>query len=53
MVMRDEEQEKKAVRYIESNPVKAKLCRATEDWKFSSARFRDKYPRLVLPSIPE
>lgn len=47
--MRDEEQERKAVHYIESNPVKAKLCRAPEDWLFSSARFRDEYRRLKLP----
>jgi REP element-mobilizing transposase RayT len=48
--MRDEEQEKKSVRYIESNPVNAKLCRAAEDWQFGSARFRDEYRRLVIPS---
>jgi REP element-mobilizing transposase RayT len=39
--MRDAEQTLKAVRYIENNPVKAKLCRAPEDWTFSSARLRD------------
>ncbi len=39
--MRDEEQTRKAVRYIENNPVKAKLCRTPEEWPFSSARFRD------------
>ena len=47
--MRDEEQEKTAIRYIEANPVKAKLSRASEDWPFSSARFRDRYGKLVLP----
>jgi putative transposase len=47
--MRDEEQEKAAIRYIENNPVKAKLCRAAEYWPSSSARFRDKYRRLALP----
>ena len=47
--MREEAQEKTAVRYVENNPVKAMLCRAAEDWKFSSARFRDEYRRLVLP----
>ena len=47
--MRDEEQERTAIRYIESNPVKAKLSRAPEGWPFSSARFRDRYRRLVLP----
>jgi len=48
--MRDEEQVSKAVRYIENNPVKAKLCRAPEDWAFSSARFRRPQTReLKLP----
>jgi REP element-mobilizing transposase RayT len=28
------------IRYIEENPVKAKLCVVPEDWKFSSASFR-------------
>jgi putative transposase len=48
--MRHHEQEKTAFRYIESNPVKPQLCRAAEDWQFSSARFRDEYGRLVLPT---
>jgi REP element-mobilizing transposase RayT len=39
--MRDERQERIAVRYIEQNPVKANLCRAPEDGSFGSARFRD------------
>lgn len=39
--MRDVEQTKKAARYIEANPVKAQLCRAPEDWAFSSARYRN------------
>jgi type I restriction enzyme R subunit/putative DNA methylase len=47
--MRDEEQQRKAVRYIESNPVKAKLCGAPEAWPFSSARFRDEFRRLQIP----
>jgi len=47
--MRDEAQEKTAVRYIENNPVKAKLCAAREQWPFSNARFRDEYGRLVIP----
>jgi putative transposase len=47
--MRDEAQEKTAIRYIESNPVKAKLCGAKEQWAFSSARFRDELARLVIP----
>lgn len=47
--MRSEEQERTAIRYIENNPVKAKLCRAAADWKHSCARFRDEYRRLELP----
>lgn len=47
--MRDEKQERKAVRYLENNPVKAKLCRTPTEWAFSSARFRDEYRRLVMP----
>lgn len=50
--MRDAEQQQKAMRYIEGNPVKATFCRAEENWKFSSARFRDGYRRLVLPGKP-
>ena len=49
--MRDDEQTRKAIRYIESNPVKAKLCRAPEEWPFSSARYRDPQTReLKLPN---
>ena len=43
--MRDETQKIKAVRYIENNPVKVRLCRAPEAWPFSSARFRDPQTR--------
>ena len=39
--MRDEAQTRKAIRYIENNPVEARLCRAPEEWPFTSARFRD------------
>ncbi|HXC98764.1 MAG TPA: hypothetical protein VN048_05440 [Verrucomicrobiae bacterium] len=46
--MRDEEQERTAIRYIENNPVKAHLCRSPEEWPCSSARFRDKYRGLVI-----
>jgi putative transposase len=53
--MRSEEQEWAAIRYIESNPVKAKLCQVAKEWPFSSARLRDKYNRLLVndgaPSI--
>jgi REP element-mobilizing transposase RayT len=48
--MRDEEQKRKAIHYIENNPVKAKLCTAPEEWSFSSARFRNPQTReLELP----
>ena len=46
--MRDEHQERMAIRYIEGNPVKARLCRAPEGWAFSSARFRDANRRLSI-----
>jgi REP element-mobilizing transposase RayT len=48
--MRDEQQERTAVRYIENNPIKARLCAAADQWPFSSARFRHEYGRLILPS---
>jgi REP element-mobilizing transposase RayT len=44
--MRDAEHELKSRRYIENNPVKAKLVRDPKDWPWSSARFRD--PNGVL-----
>jgi REP element-mobilizing transposase RayT len=46
--MRDEEHEGRSIRYIENNPVKARLCRVPKEWQFSSARFRDEYGKLVL-----
>ena len=47
--MRDTERTRKAIRYIENNPVKAKLCPTPEAWPFSSARFRDpKTAELIL-----
>jgi hypothetical protein len=48
--MRDEEQERKAVRYIENNPVKARLCRVDKKWPFSSARLRNELHRLLIPA---
>ena len=48
--MRDEAQERKAVHYIEKNPVKAGLCREAQAWGFSSARFRDELNRLLIPT---
>jgi len=46
--MRDAEHELKTRRYIENNPVKARLAREPKDWTWSSARFRDEYGRLCL-----
>jgi REP element-mobilizing transposase RayT len=46
--MRTQGQERIAVHYIENNPLKAKLCGAPEEWKFSSGRFRDEYRQLNL-----
>jgi hypothetical protein len=50
--MRAEAQTRKAIRYIENNPVKAKLCRAPEAWPFSSARFRDTQTRELKLPLP-
>ena len=47
--MRDREHEARAQRYIENNPVKAKLVVFPKDWPWSSARLRDAYERLCLP----
>jgi putative transposase len=41
--MRDADHERKTVRYIEGNPVKAKLVLDSKDWPWSSARFRDEF----------
>ena len=30
------------IKYIEQNPVKARLCRDAEDWEFGNAHFRDR-----------
>ena len=46
--MRDAEHERKTVRYIESNPAKAKLVLDPRDWAWSSARFRDEFGVLRL-----
>ncbi len=49
--MRDSAQTAKAIRYIENNPVKAKLCQLPEESSSSSARFRDpKTWELKLPN---
>jgi REP element-mobilizing transposase RayT len=38
--VRDAKHFTNAIRYIENNPVKARLCARPEDWRFSSAWFR-------------
>jgi putative transposase len=46
--MRDDEQERKTVRYIENNPTKAKLVLDPREWMWSSARYRDANGRLCF-----
>jgi putative transposase len=48
--MRDAAQQRTAIRYIENNPVNAKLCISKEKWPFTSAKFRDEFARLVIPN---
>jgi putative transposase len=36
----------RAIRYVEQNPSKAKLVRDFREWRWSSARLRDRYGRL-------
>ncbi len=40
--IRDAEHFRKAVRYIENNPVKAGLCDRAEDWRLGSAWWRER-----------
>ena len=47
--MRDADQERRAIRYIENNPVKAGLVRSPDEWPWSSRRFRDESGRLHPP----
>ena len=52
--MRDVEQERRTIRYIENNPVKAGLVRTAKEWSWSSARFRDENGVLqVTPVKPK
>lgn len=48
--MRDGEHERRTIRYIENNPVKAGLVSDPMAWSWSSARFRDEYGALKLPA---
>jgi len=49
--MRDARHLEKTRRYIENNPVGAKLIRLAKKWPLSSARFRDSYERLCLSLV--
>lgn len=40
--IRNEEHFYKALRYIENNPVNARLCEKPSDWPYSSAWFRER-----------
>jgi REP element-mobilizing transposase RayT len=44
--IRDQEHRRKAVRYVEANPVKAHLAAEAKAWPWSSAPLRDEYGRL-------
>jgi hypothetical protein len=46
--MRDAAHEMQARNYAEKNPINALLVREPKEWPWSSARFRDRYGRLVL-----
>ena len=48
-LMEDEEQRRKAIHYIETNPVKANLVREASEWAWSSARHRDENRQLKQP----
>jgi putative DNA methylase len=45
-LVRDEAHLKRAVRYVEQNPVKALLVRVARDWPWSSARHRNEFEML-------
>lgn len=48
--LRDDEQYRRVVHYIESNPAKAGLVRNPADWPWSSARFRGE-PGPIVPVL--
>lgn len=52
---RDDDELMRIIAYIENNPVKAGLCPKSEDWPWSSARFRGpwKYGQPWLPAFLE
>ena len=46
--MRDETHERRTRRYIENNPVKARLAQESANWLWSSARHRNEFGQLTL-----
>ncbi len=46
--MRNADQERQVIHYIESNPAKARLVLDPKKWPWSSARFRDEFGQLRL-----
>ena len=46
--MRDAVHERKAIRYIENNPVKARMVTDPKDYLWSSARYRDDCGKLLV-----
>jgi REP-associated tyrosine transposase len=48
--MRDGEHERKTIHYIENNSTKARLVLNPKDWPWSSARFRNEFGVLNLPT---
>ncbi|MHB8522608.1 MAG: REP-associated tyrosine transposase [Limisphaerales bacterium] len=51
--IRDQEHYRRAVTYIENNPVKAGLVREPVQWPWSSAPYRGLYGSDELPNIPK
>jgi phosphoribosylanthranilate isomerase/REP element-mobilizing transposase RayT len=49
--VRSEEELQRIIRYIESNPVSARLVERIEDWPWSSARRADRQECLSLPIV--
>jgi REP element-mobilizing transposase RayT len=48
--LRDDEHYRRVVRYIETNPTRARLVQAPEQWVWSSARYRGE-PGPVVPEL--
>jgi putative DNA methylase len=51
--IRDQEHYRTVVRYIENNPVKARLVPEPAQWQWSSARFRGHFGSDEFPKIPK